>query len=256
MNADQYRARLIESVRAGIMTEYEANASIIRNNLSAAMAALDNDLASLEPLYQQNLQTIAANQYSSSQQTKELMNASGWDASNSGLAVGAQTQISNAADKSRADSLQAKTTAETGIMNQKTLTAKQAADELATQEKIKNEKIASAEASARIQVDEIFAARTAADKAASAKAEAATSNAQKESIYQESVAGIYSLQTPDQVFSWLRGFMMDQTIPESVKQQIKIDAYEYAGKMDKDGTLHDKNSSSNILELPVKESGH
>ena len=55
MSFDQYKQSLIESVRAGVMTEYEANASIIRNNLAQAMSELQNELAALEPLYQTQL---------------------------------------------------------------------------------------------------------------------------------------------------------------------------------------------------------
>jgi hypothetical protein len=153
LSSDQYRESLIASVRAGVMTEYEANANVIRNNLAQAMASMDAELAALEPLYQGQLQTIASNQFSTQEITKERMNQGGWNASNSGLAIGEQTRIGNAADKGRADASLSKTQSEAGINRNRNLTQQVSNNDLATAESTKNQKLAGAEAEALIQSD-------------------------------------------------------------------------------------------------------
>ncbi|NCU25772.1 hypothetical protein EOM86_03525 [Candidatus Nomurabacteria bacterium] len=156
MSFDQYKQSLIDSVRAGVMTEYEANASIIRNNLAQAMSELQNELAALEPLYQTQLDTIAKNQYTTGERTKETLNQGGWNTSNSGLAVGEHTKIANAADESRAEAGLAKTQAEENINRQRTLQEQLANNDLASLEAQKNAKLAGAEAEAMIHAEDRY----------------------------------------------------------------------------------------------------
>lgn len=284
MSNDDYKNNLLNAVKAGIMTEYEANASIIKNNLAKAMSDMDSELAALEPLYQNQLQTIADNQFATSQSTKEVMNQSGWNTSNSGLAMGEQTKISMAADKSRADSALAKTQSQAEITRKKTLQQQLSDNELATAEKIKNEKLSGAEAEALIQADtrnrqiyesdrtsnqqqqqfsesirqfneqmkETKANRTASEKAQAAQLEATTSQSEKDEIYSESMASLYSAKSQQEIMDILRSIIapaknpdgtMPPAIPASVAEKLQASAATLIKMIQQDGSVMNPNSS-------------
>lgn len=154
MTPDQYRQSLVDAVKGGVMSEYEANAAIIKNNLAQALSNLDADLAALEPAYQKQVETIAQNQFTSGEATKEIMNQGGWNAGNSGLAIGEQTKIGIAADKSRAEALNTKTQAEQDIARRRSLAEQEYGTNLASLEAQKNAKLSSADANALVQSDD------------------------------------------------------------------------------------------------------
>lgn len=154
MTPDEYRQSIIDAVTGGVMTEYEANAAIIKNNLAQALSNLDSELAALQPAYQNQLTNIAQNQFTSGEATKEIMNQGGWSASNSGLAIGEQTKIGVAADKSRGAALQAKTQTEADIERRRSLANQEYGTNLASLEAQKNAKLSAAQADAQRQSDE------------------------------------------------------------------------------------------------------
>lgn len=154
LTSDQYREQLVAAVRSGVMTEYEANASVIKNNLAKALSDLQAEKAALEPLYQNQLDTIASNKFATGEATKEMMNQAGWNTANSGLAVGEQTKIANAANKEKAAALQAKTTTETDINRRTSLAGETYGNDLASIEAQKNAKLSGAEAEAMIQAED------------------------------------------------------------------------------------------------------
>lgn len=275
LSSDQYRDSLLASVRAGVMTEYEANASVIRNNLAQAMASMDSELAALEPLYQGQMQTIATNQFATAEGTKEAMNQAGWNGSNSGLAIGEQTRISNVADKSRADATLAKTQSEAEINRQRTLAQQTADNSLASADTIKNEKLAGAEAEALIQSDtrnrsmyesdrnynaqqqqfsesirqfnanlaESRASRSVSQKAADAQAEANTSAAEKERLQAEAYAAIHRMTTQQDIQDYLNK-LTQQGLPYSVMVQAQKDASDMIDRINPDGTVNNPNKQS------------
>lgn len=153
LSPDDYKSKLMDSVRAGVMTQYEANVSIIKNNLDRALADLDTELAALEPAYTRQLDTIAQNKFASSEAAKEMMNQGGWNAGNSGLAIGEQTRIGVAADKNRAEAGQNYAMAQAEIARRRSLAQQTANTNLASEEAQKNARLAGAEADAIVQAD-------------------------------------------------------------------------------------------------------
>ena len=136
------------------MSEYEANASTIKQNLARAMADLDYEQASLAPVYQNSLSAIHANQFQSGEQMKEMMNQAGWTGQNSGLAIGEQGKIKIGADNARAE---AKNTYDQGLIDvnrRKTLAKDIAGEEQKSLEKWKNAQLSGAEAEAWLANDE------------------------------------------------------------------------------------------------------
>jgi hypothetical protein len=154
MSEDAYRQKLVDAVRGGVMSEYEANASVIRQNLNAALSNLDAENAALDPLYQKQLKTIKQNTFDTKVRQTELMNQGGWNASNSGLAVGEHTRIQNQGNQQAADADATHIQYENDILRRRTLAQTQSGEQLTTAEKIKNEKLAGAEATAMIQADD------------------------------------------------------------------------------------------------------
>lgn len=149
-DSTDYYNKLVAAKQAGVITEYEANASMIRNNLSKALSDLQAEQAALAPIYQSQLSTIAQNQFSSSEQMKEMMNQSGWSGTNSGLAIGEQGKIAIGADKSRAQASQNFNDQTADINRRGTLANQTSMEDLAVLEKIKNNNLSQAEAEAYI----------------------------------------------------------------------------------------------------------
>ena len=255
---DDYYKALVKSKQGAINAEYETNASIIKNNLTRALAALNQSKAALEPLYQRQLSSIAQNQFSTSETTKEIMNQGGWNASNSGLAVGEQTKIANAADKQRGDALQAKTTAENEY-NSQMASEQMAADEsLGALGKWRSAQLSAAEADAlvtstnygraiyesdrdfaftqrqfeesvrqfEVQLAESRANRTAAQKAAVAKA---TNDGTAQSEYSKFLGALYSsnVVNPKEAEDLLKTAISDPTIPDNMKEDMISQYYKW-----------------------------
>ncbi len=252
---DQYRKALIDSKKGAINAEYETNASIIKNNLTRALAALNQNKAALEPLYQRQLSSIAQNQFSTSETTKEIMNQGGWNASNSGLAVGEQTKIANTADTQRSESLQAKTTAENEYNSQMS-TEQMAADEsLGALKKWRSAQLSAAEADAfatsteygrsiyesdrdfaftqrqfeesvrqfDVQLAEQRANRTAAQKAAVANATASGYGQQEYNKFVNilNTSSFNGVKLSDsEVFDFMQNAMSDPYVNDSIKKEM------------------------------------
>jgi hypothetical protein len=111
-NYQAYLDKIVEAARSGVISQYDAQLATINMNLQLTMAQLDAEKATLEPVYQDTLKTIAKNQFSSAEAAKEMMNQSGWNTQNSGLAVGEQTKVVNQANDQRTD---AQTTKERSV---------------------------------------------------------------------------------------------------------------------------------------------
>lgn len=153
LSFDDYRQKLIDAVKGGLMAEYEANASVIKNNLTRALSDLEAEKAALNPLYQEQLKGIAQREYATSFQQRELMNQAGWNATNSGLAVGEQTRIKNQASEEKANAEGQYNQYMADILRRQTLNKSTADEELKSLEKYKANKLAGAEADATIQAD-------------------------------------------------------------------------------------------------------
>ena len=255
---EAYRKALVESKKGAINSEYETNASIIKNNLTRALAALNQNKAALEPLYQRQLSSIAQNQFNTSETTKEIMNQGGWNASNSGLAVGEQTKIANTADTQRSESLQAKTTAENEY-NSQMATEQMAADEsLGSLGLWRSNQLSAAEADAlvtstnygraiyesdrdfaftqkqfeesvrqfEVQLAESRASRTASQKAAVAKS---TSDGSASSEYSKYLGALYSsnVVNPKEAEDLLETAISDPTIPDNIKEDMISQYYKW-----------------------------
>ena len=248
---DDYYKALVKSKKNAINAEYETNASIIKNNLTRALAALNQSKAALEPLYQRQLGSIAQNQFNTSETTKEIMNQGGWNASNSGLAVGEQTKISNAADKQRGDALQAKTTAENEYNSQMAAEQMAADESLGALGKWRSAQLSAAEADAlvtstnygraiyesdrdfaftqrqfeesvrqfEVQLEESRANRTAAEKAAVAKS---TNDGTAQTEYNKYLGALYSpaVTSPDVAYDLLSTALSDETLSDQMKEDM------------------------------------
>ena len=246
---EAYRKALVESKKGAINSEYETNASIIKNNLTRALAALNQNKAALEPLYQRQLSSIAQNQFNTSETTKEIMNQGGWNASNSGLAVGEQTKIANTADTQRSESLQAKTTAENEY-NSQMATEQMAADEsLGSLGLWRSNQLSAAEADAlvtstnygraiyesdrdfaftqrqfeesvrqfEVQLAESRANRTASQKAAVAKA---SNDGTAQSAYNQYLGQLYTATSPEDAYGLLSQYLIGADLPDSMKEDM------------------------------------
>jgi hypothetical protein len=246
---DEYRQALIKAKQGAINAEYETNASIIKNNLTRALAALNQNKAALEPLYQRQLGSIAQNQFKSAETTKEIMNQGGWNASNSGLAVGEQTKIGMTADKQRGEALQAKTTAENEY-NSQIATEQMAADEsLGALGRWRSSQLSAAEADAlvtsteygraiyesdrdfaltqrqfdesvrqfEVQLSEQRANRTAAAKASAARA---SSDGTAQSAYNQYLAQLYTAVSPEDAYVLLSKTLQGADLPDSMKEDM------------------------------------
>ena len=153
MSPEEYKNTLVESVKNGILTAYEANTNIIRNNLTKALSDLDAEEAALQPIYQEQLKGIQDRKFATTVQQTELMNQAGWNATNSGLAVGEHTRIANQASEETNDTNTAFNSAVADIMRRRTLTTQIADSDLSSAEQQKNYMLAEAEASAMIEAE-------------------------------------------------------------------------------------------------------
>jgi len=250
-NQDEYRDALIKAKQGAINSEYETNASIVKNNLTKALAALGQEKAALEPLYQRQLTSIAQNQFQSSETAKEIMNQGGWNAGNSGLAVGEQTKISNEANTFRNNALAAKTAAEADINSQMTAEETAANESLGALGRWKSAQLSAAEADAlvasteygraiyesdrdfaqtqnqfqesvrqfEVQLAEQRASRTASQKAAIAKA---SSDGSAQSEYNKYLGALYSsaVTSPSDAYDLLGTALSDSTLPDAVKEDM------------------------------------
>lgn len=151
MSFDEYRNKLVEAVKGGILAEYEANASVIKNNLSRALSDLQAEQDALNPLYQQQLKAIGERKFTTEQQQRELMNQAGWNATNSGLAVGEYTRIDNQASEETNEATSQYNQYMADIQRRQTLAKDTNAEELTALEKYKNNKLSGAEADALVQ---------------------------------------------------------------------------------------------------------
>ena len=184
VTSGDYYSKYMQMRQAGIMSEYEANASVIKQNLSRALADLDAEQAALAPVYQSSLSTIQANQFQSGEQMKELMNQAGWTGQNSGIAVGEQGKIKIGADTARAE---AKSIYDQGVMDvnrRKTLAKDVAGEEQKALEKWKNAQLSGAEAEAWLANDERIQAAVKASRDYSADL-AATAEKNKRDYYEQ-----------------------------------------------------------------------
>ena len=183
VTSGDYYSKYMQMRQAGIMSEYEANASVIKQNLARALADLDAEQAALAPVYQSSLSTIQANQFQSGEQMKELMNQAGWTGQNSGIAVGEQGKIKIGADTARAE---AKSIYDQGVMDvnrRKTLAKDIAGEEQKALEKWKNAQLSGAEAEAWLANDERIQAAVKASRDYSADL-AATAEKNKRDYYE------------------------------------------------------------------------
>lgn len=176
-NTDYYD-KLRAMKEAGIMSEFEANSSVIKNNLAKAMANLQAEKAALAPVYQNQLTSIAQNQFGASETMKESMNQAGWTGQNSGLAIGEQSRIGIGADTARAQAGAVYGEGVADANRRGTLAQQTSAEEQAGLEKWKASQLRGAEAEAWVANQERMDAVTASTQDYNAKL-AATAASQK-----------------------------------------------------------------------------
>lgn len=153
MSFDEYRNKLMEAVKGGIMAEYEANASLIKNNLTRALSDLNAEKEALSPLYQQQLKMIGERSFATEQQQRELMNQAGWNATNSGLAVGEYTRIGNQASEETNEANTNYNQYMADIQRRQSLAKDMTAEETSALAKYKNQKLSGAQADALVQAE-------------------------------------------------------------------------------------------------------
>lgn len=249
---DDYYQKLLDAKRAGILSEFEANTSIIKNNLSKALSDLAAEKAALAPVYQNQLSAIAYNQFNTQEQMKELMNQGGWNTGNSGVAVGEQGKIRIGADSARGEALGTYSAGIADANRRITTTNQVAADEMASLEKQKNAMLKGADAEAwTMNQDRIAAAaqaaqdyqlklQSAADKQASSyrsTTDKATAQATKDR----------SAQTKRDYTSYVNRFFNEGNLQELIDLQSGIAAD--SNLLDADFIYLDKILADRIAEL-------
>jgi hypothetical protein len=99
------------------------------------------------------VEAIHNNEFATSETSKELMNMSGWNANNSGLAIGEMDKIKIGADKQRADAAGALVQALNDIARRSTTAKTRANNERLALDKWKANALMGAEADAMLQGD-------------------------------------------------------------------------------------------------------
>lgn len=101
--ADSLYKNTYDSAASKINASANSQIDVIKQNLQKTLAALENEKSYVKPNYDKAMNQISDNQFATTEAQKEMMNMSGWNTSNSGLAVGEVGKIAVGADKSRAD---------------------------------------------------------------------------------------------------------------------------------------------------------
>jgi hypothetical protein len=175
---DEYYAKLQQAKQAGILSEYETNFAVIKNNLAKALSNLQAEKAALAPVYQNQLSSIAQNQFGSQEQMKEIMNQSGWNGQNSGLAIGEQGKIKIGADNARAEAGSVYAQGIADVERRTSLTNETSGNELVALDKWKNAQMAGAEAETYVSRAENIAAAAKAAQNYQAKLSTASTKQQ------------------------------------------------------------------------------
>jgi hypothetical protein len=150
LSPDAYKNTLVQKAQAGVNSSADAQMATIQQNLAETLAAINSERASAAQNYQKNLETIHNNEFVTTESQKEIMNQGGWNANNSGLAVGEVGKIKIGADKQRADANASLSQLLADISNRASLAQTRASNDKSSVEKWKEQQLAGAEAEALI----------------------------------------------------------------------------------------------------------
>ena len=103
-----YEDQLAALARANVQKSINSQISNINRNLDDILTNLAREKSTVEPIFTKSMENIKSNEFNTSETQKELMNQSGWNMNNSGLAVGEMGKIKIGADKSRGEAEQNK----------------------------------------------------------------------------------------------------------------------------------------------------
>jgi hypothetical protein len=103
LSPEEFSTQLMQKAQAGVDASASQQITNINNNLAQLLSDLGAEGSKVNPEYDKAIQNIHKNEFNSTETSKELMNQSGWNANNSGLAIGEVDRIGIAADNDRAD---------------------------------------------------------------------------------------------------------------------------------------------------------
>jgi hypothetical protein len=155
LDADELSKAWLEKMKSGIEESANSQINTIKQNLAEVLSSLDAEKASAQTQNTKQLDTIHNNEFATSETQKELMNQSGWNPTNSGLAVGELGKIKIGADKERADANAALVEALNDIARRATLANTHASNDTANVKNWKDAQLSGAEAQALLYADQI-----------------------------------------------------------------------------------------------------
>jgi hypothetical protein len=138
---------------AGVNQSANQQLTNIQNNLTEILSDLDAEKSGAQSNKEKQLQTIHNNEFATTETQKELMNASGWNMNNSGLAVGEVGKIKVGADKQRSDASGALVEALNDIARRANLANTRAANDTTSVENWKSAELSGAAADALLQAN-------------------------------------------------------------------------------------------------------
>jgi polyhydroxyalkanoate synthesis regulator phasin len=127
----------------------------IQNNLAAILSNLQAEKSGTINQNQKDMKAIAANEFNTGEQQKELMNQSGWNPNNSGLAVGELTKIHNTANNQRANAADVLTQALNDIARRANLAKSEASTNVTNVNNNLEQQLAGVAADALLKADEL-----------------------------------------------------------------------------------------------------
>lgn len=154
-DADELSKAWLEKMKSGIEESANSQLNTIKQNLAEVLSALEGEKGTVQSQNDKLLDTIHNNEFATSETQKELMNQSGWNPTNSGLAVGELGKIKIGADKERADANAALVEALNDIARRATLANTHASNDTANVKNWKDTQLSGAEAQALLYADQI-----------------------------------------------------------------------------------------------------
>jgi hypothetical protein len=103
MTSEEFIKALTDKATSGVNTAADSQINTIANNLAEALSNYDSETADSQARNKKMLEQIHNNEFVTGETSKEMMNQSGWNPTNSGLAIGELDRVKIGADKERAD---------------------------------------------------------------------------------------------------------------------------------------------------------
>lgn len=155
LDAEALSKAWLDKMKSGIDESANSQLNTIKQNLADALSALEGEKSGIQTNNDKLLEQIHNNEFATSEAQKEVMNQSGWNPTNSGLAIGELGKTKIGADKERADANQALVDALNDVARRVTLANTHASNDTANVKNWKDTQLTGAEAQALLYGDQI-----------------------------------------------------------------------------------------------------